>query len=285
MKPARKNILTLLYRHLWQLGAGLLLLAACAETPAAETVLQPVHMVREIDGMEMVLIPAGESIMGSDEGEENERPAHKIGLDAYFIDIHPVTNQQYQRCVAQEMCTPPARAYSFTRGDYYNNPDYADYPVIYINWQQAHDYCQWAGARLPLEAEWEKAARGTDGRTYPWGEEAPTCELANFGALGGEGGCVGDTSQVGSYPDGASPYGVLDMAGNVWEWTANLYHEGYTQSGSVSSDEGAGGGVHPVLRGGAWNGNDSFLRTSFRFWFFADYSIDFFGFRCVMDIP
>lgn len=283
MKPARTNILPLICRHLWRLGMGLLLLAACVKAPA-EIVPETTRMVREIDGMEMVLIPAGESTMGSEDGEDNERPAHKIGLDAYFIDIHPVTNQQYQRCVAQEICTPPARAYSYTRGDYYGNTAYADYPVIYVNWQQAQDYCQWAGARLPAETEWEKAARGSDGRTYPWGEEAPTCELANFGALGGEGGCVGDTNQVGIYPDGASPYGVLDMAGNVWEWTADLYREGYTQSGSVSNDDEADGGTHPVLRGGAWNGNESFLRTSFRFWFLADYSIDFFGFRCAADV-
>jgi len=284
MLSARKNISPLICPHLWRLAAGLLLLAACAKVPT-EPAPESVREIREIDGMEMVLIPAGEFTMGSDAGEDNERPPQKIELDAFWIDIHPVTNQQYQRCVAEEMCTPPGRAYSFTRGAYYGNPDYADYPVIYVNWQQAQDYCQWAGGRLPGEAEWEKAARGTDGRSYPWGEESPTCDLANYGAVGGEGGCVGDTSEVGGYPEGASPYGVLDMAGNVWEWTGDLYHEENSQSGSVDSADAAGGGIHPLLRGGAWNGNDSFLRTSFRFWFFADYSIDFFGFRCVMDMP
>jgi serine/threonine-protein kinase len=284
MKPARKNILPLICRHLWCLAAGMLLVAACAKAPA-EMAPEATRQVRDIDGMEMVFIPAGEFTMGSEAGEDNERPPHKIGLDDYWIDIHPVTNQQYQRCVADEMCTPPGRAYSFTRGDYYGNPAYADYPVIYVNWQQAYDYCQWAGARLPGEAEWEKAARGTDGRTYPWGEEAPTCELANYGAWDGADGCVGDTSPVGSYPDGASPYGVLDMAGNVWEWMGNLYYEQYTHAGVIAGPAGPGEGVHPVLRGGAWNGNDSFLRSSYRFWFFADYSIDFFGFRCVRDMP
>ena len=283
MIPSRKNFLLLIRPYLWGLVVIMLLLAACANKPA-ETAPETTHKVRDIDGMQMILIPAGEFTMGSEVGEDNERPLQQIGLDAYWIDIHPVTNQQYQRCVAEEVCTPPGRAYSFTRGDYFGNPVYADYPVIYVNWQQAQDYCVWAGGRLPDEAEWEKAARGTDGRTYPWGEEAPSCELANYGSVGGEGGCVGDTSEVGSYPDGASPYGVLDMAGNVWEWTSDLYREGYTQTGSVDASESTQGGGHPLLRGGAWNGNESFLRTSFRFWFFADYSIDFFGFRCASHV-
>jgi eukaryotic-like serine/threonine-protein kinase len=283
MIPARKNSLPLIHRHLWRLAVGMLLLAGCATQPA-ETASETTQKVRDSDGMQMVLIPAGEFTMGSEQGEDNERPSQQIGLDPYWIDIHPVTNQQYQLCVEEEVCTPPGRAYSFTRGDYFGNPAYADYPVIYVNWQQAQDYCVWAGARLPSEAEWEKAARGTDGRTYPWGEEAPSCELANYDSIGGEGGCVGDTSQVGSYPDSASPYGVLDMAGNVWEWTSDLYREGYTQSDSVDNDDTAEGGGHPVLRGGAWNGNQSFLRTSFRFGYFADYSIDFFGFRCADDV-
>jgi serine/threonine-protein kinase len=283
MKRVRNIIQPLIRPYLWLLAVGLLLmLAACAQE-TAEIPTKITRQTREIDDMEMVLIPAGEFTMGSDDGEDNERPPHKVGLDAFWIDIHPVTNQQYQRCVAEEACTPPGRAYSFTRGDYYGSPDYADYPVIYVNWQQAQDYCLWAGVRLPDEAEWEKAARGTDGRTYPWGEEEPTCVLANYGAVGGEGGCVGDTSAVGSYPEGASPYGVLDMAGNVWEWTGELYREGNAQSGSVDSAD-AGGGAHPLLRGGAWNGNDSFLRTSYRFFFFADYAIDFFGFRCASHV-
>ena len=112
---------------------------------------------------------------------------------------------------------PPTSKDSLTRLDYFASPEFVDYPVIYMDWFKAHDFCAWEGKRLPTEAEWMKAARGPDDtRKYPWGDDAPTCELAN-------GGCGGDTSAVGSYPEGASPYGVMDMAGNVGEWVNDWY--------------------------------------------------------------
>ena len=147
----------------------------------------------------------------------NEQPVHKVVLDAFWIDQTEVTNKMYALCVQTSVCTPPSSTNSSTRPSYYENPEFEDYPVIYVDWYKAKTYCEWAGRRLPTEAEWEKAARGTDGRNYPWGKDAPNKMLLNYN------GNVGDTTEIGKYPAGASIYGALDMAGNAWEWVSSLY--------------------------------------------------------------
>ena len=175
--------------------------------------------------MVMVFVPEGGFMMGSEEDYPEENPMHGISLDSYWIDQTEVTNGMYSQCVAAGACLPPTNITSSSRTVYYGDERFDIYPVIYVDWAMAQTYCSWAGGRLPTEAEWEKAARGVDRRTYPWGNAAPSCSLANFWGTGG--GCVGDTSPVGSYLFGASPYGVLDMAGNVWEWVSDWFNVRY----------------------------------------------------------
>ncbi len=219
---------------------------------------------------------------------DDERPQHTVTLDAYYIDKYEVTNARYQTCVVSDACSPPKDANSFTQELYYGNTAYADYPVINVTWQQAEAYCAWAGKRLPTEAEWEKAARGTDGRTFPWGNGFNGAWL-NFCDVNCDRPWRYTTyddgyayiAPVGSYPDGASPYGALDMTGNVWEWTADWYDEHYYSVSPESNPPGPSAGSWRVLRGGSWGDSNSNARTADRggdtlgYW---DYDL---GFRCV----
>ena len=162
-------------------------------------------------------------------GSSDEQPIHTVTLDAFWIDRTDVTNALYTQCVNVGKCTPPDSSSSATHSDYYVNSQFVNFPVINIDWDHAKIYCQWARRRLPTEAEWEKAARGIDGRTYPWGNDVPNNNLLNYNNN------VGDTTEVGKYPKGASPYGALDMAGNVWQWVSSLY-----QSYPYSATDGTG---------------------------------------------
>jgi formylglycine-generating enzyme required for sulfatase activity len=218
-------------------------------------------------GAAMQAIPAGKFIMGTkDYGED-----HQVTLDAYYIDKYEVTNAAYKLCVDAGSCLPPISNFKM----YYEKPEYADYPVTYVDWNMAKTYCEWRGARLPTEAEWEKAARGTDGRIYPWGENIG-CDKANYGNEL----CVGDLSKVGSYESGKSPYGIYDMTGNALEWVNDWYDESYYENSPFHNPLGPDHGQHRSVRGGSWVYSDTLVTSSIRYEEDPTYNNDDLGFRC-----
>lgn len=201
----------------------------------------------------MVYVPGGTFLMGSREdnpqADNDEYPQREVFLDGFWIDQVEVINERYQQCVAAGECNPPYENGSFSRDSYYGDPQFTNYPVVWVTWFDAVRYCLWAGKRLPTEAQWEKAARGTDGREYPWGDSPPDETLANFG------GNIGDTTEVGAYsPQGDSPYGGMDMAGNVLEWVTDWYDGNYYYTAPKKNPPGPGNSPIQarVARGGSW---------------------------------
>jgi formylglycine-generating enzyme required for sulfatase activity len=230
------------------------------------------------DGMTLLYVPAGNFLMGSTNQDTlasyDEKPQHSVYLDAFWIDQTDVTNKMYAACVSAAGCTSPSNRSSYTHPSYYGNSAFDNYPVIYVSWNDATAYCKWAGRQLPSEAQWEKAARGTDGRIYPWGNQAPSKDLLNYN------GIVGDTTAVGSYPNGASPYGALDMAGNVWQWVNDWYSDTYYQSSPASNPLGPNSGQVRVLRGGTWLYGNGSIRSALRVRLNPSNSCSGSGFRC-----
>jgi serine/threonine protein kinase/formylglycine-generating enzyme required for sulfatase activity len=240
--------------------------------------------------MPMVHVPAGEFIMGG-KGDSDEQPIHTVYLDAFYIDETEVTNAQFTQFLNEQGNQEEGGGtwlgiemksclVTESGGQYQPKSGYGDHPVIEVSWYGARAYCQWAGKRLPTEAEWEKAARGTDGRTYPWGE-GMDCDHAQYR------GCGGKTVPVGSKPKGVSPYGALDMAGNVSEWVADWYDSDYYASSPESNPEGPASGVYQVRRGGSWFSWQADLRAAARLKpaFPPYYTWDDVGFRCARGSP
>jgi formylglycine-generating enzyme required for sulfatase activity len=237
---------------------------------------------------ELILIPAGKFLMGSDPqidryAKDNEQPQHLLHVPAYSIAKTPVTNAQYAAFVQATRHRPPQHWAGTTKSP----QSIENHPVVYVSWQDAAAYCRWLAHvtkkpyRLPTEAEWEKAARGTDGRIYPWGNERDATRCNAYESD------KGATTPVGSYLSGASPYGVLDMAGNIWEWCATKQDKLYPYG--VSEDEWTDNYLKEnavrVLRGGAFNFSGSYARCAFRARLDCDSSYDCIGFRVVVSAP
>ena len=217
----------------------------------------------------MVLVSSVTSFeMGVDGGDGDERPAHIVFLDNYYIDKYEVTNASYKMCVDSGKCSIP------TNNGRYNNSQYAQHPVVYVDWYMAQTYCEWRGARLPTEAEWEKAARSLNGGGYPWGWSQSDI-YADFTQK------PGDTKPVGSYPQGVSPYGAYDMAGNVYEWVADWYSASYYVDSPDRNPTGPERGEFRVLRGGTWCYSGACqLNSTIREGYDPSNSWNSVGFRC-----
>jgi formylglycine-generating enzyme required for sulfatase activity len=254
--------------------------AAMEETlqnPATPTLQFPTIMALPTEiidpgNIRMVYVPGDNFVIGG--GSD----LHTIYVDPFYIDKYEVTNVLYQLCVSSGSCEPPQSASSQTHPKYYGNLEFNEYPVINISWSMARQYCEWRGARLPSEAEWEKAARSPDGRTYPWGEEA-ACSFANYSDVAGV--CVGDVTAVGTYKDGQSLYGAFDMSGNVAEWVNSLYwtYPYMPADGREATDTP---GLR-IVRGGSWFSPFSEITTYYRFGIDPSAYDPYTGFRCAHD--
>ena len=238
--------------------------------------------VMKQNGASMVLIPAGKFTMGSGNGDKeaqhDERPSHEVYLDAYYIDQYEVTTAQYKTFMQTTRHDKPRY------WDQVRLPRDAQKPVIGISWDDAQAYCQWAGKRLPTEAEWEKAARGTDHRTYPWGNSLPNSNTANFSKKwDSQALYVEKLKAVGSYKQGKSPYSVYDLAGNVWEWVHDWYTNDYYAQSPEKNPRGPSTGNHKVLRGGSWSNKARNLRSADRFRVNPTNLYGHAGIRCAKD--
>jgi formylglycine-generating enzyme required for sulfatase activity len=225
----------------------------------------------------MALIPEGDFIMGAEELLPDARPVHRVFVSLFWLDRYQVTNAQYRRCVEAGGCLPPKDQQAF------DDAEQAQHPVTNVTWGQARIYCQWKGKRLPTEAEWEKAARGTDGRRYPWGNND---DVIKSRLKSGEIRTVSNgTEPVGSHPAIASPYGVYDQVGNVSEWVKDWYGEGFYQVSPLRDPQGPVRGSFRVLRGGPFTERPLEAHVSYRSWDEMTYWGPALGFRCAGDVP
>ena len=285
------------------------LLSACVPIATAAPIPPPTEITDD-KGVEMRLVPQGEFTMGDSPDNaydecmrldghcmttfNDEAPPHQVYLDAYYLDTYEVTNKLYKACVDAGWwrCTAPGHnepAENFS--DHYGDSQFDSYPVVDVTWSQARAYCEWRGARLPTEAEWEKAARGTDGRAYPWGSvfdgtKTNFCDKNCKGVSNSQyDDGYAEAAPVGSYPQGVSPYGIYDLAGNVMEWTADWYDENYYSNSPSSNPQGPAVGQDRTLRDGSWRYSGNNVRSADRSWSPPRNFMDDLGFRCARSVP
>lgn len=263
-------------------------------SPSPTATLQPgATQIAAVDGAVLVFVPAGEFQMGSLEtdpgADQDEFPQHSVYLESYWIDQTVVTNAMYALFLNVEGNQIEGRATWLDAADedallisaegvWRPRDGYANHPAVEVSWYGAQAYCQWAERRLPTEAEWEKAARGSDGRTYPWGQTL-SCENAHYA------NCGGGLLPVNAKPDGVSPYGVLGLSGNVWEWVADWYAADYYAEAPDQSPIGPADGNARVLRGGAWEYDWKHIRAANRRHNGPAVTMHDYGFRCVLEMP
>jgi iron(II)-dependent oxidoreductase len=228
--------------------------------------------VSPVDKMVSVYIPAGTFKMGQSGDNRNDGPQHSVTLDAFWMNRTPVTNAMYARCVLAGGCNNPIRK---SINPHYYNSTFANHPVVYVTWYDAQKYCAWVGGGLPTEAQWERAAGGNGSRMYPWGGRAPNPDLANVNHF------YNTTTKVGSHPAGASPFGVLDMGGDVREWVFDWYSPIYKHE-PADNPTGPAKGQLKVLRGASWNDPIIFSRVISRLTHFPGSAGDNRGFRCAL---
>jgi formylglycine-generating enzyme required for sulfatase activity len=223
----------------------------------------------------MLLLPGGTFDMGSGTGDA--APVHSVTLDPFFLDQFEVTNARYQACVDSGACTRPIRNGSFTHGGYFNNPEFAQFPVVNVTWDQAQTFCAAQGLRLPTEAEWEFAASSGRGLNYPWGDQFDPGRTTVSD---------GDTRRVGSFSNGSSEQGVFDLAGNALEWVADWYQSDYYAESPDTNPPGPNSGGEKVLRGGSFGNPDPSAYLSTRRFRRTPQGSDVdIGFRCAGSVP
>jgi len=242
----------------------------------------------EKTGIVLLKIPAGSFNMGSEDAELDERPVHKVYLNEYYIGKYEITNAQYKKfCDTTKREYPKEPNFAGIK-NYFEK--YPEYPVCNISWEDARAFCAWSGLRLPTEAEWEKAARGNDGRKYPWGNEE--CDagdkyrcnfFGNYTQYAKRDGYM-YTSPVGFYSNGVSPYGCLDMAGNVWEWCADWYNAAYYGQSPKDNPQGPQSGTDRTIRGGSWTNENGGIRSANRDLCWPTERLSSFGFRVALSV-
>lgn len=247
--------------------------------PGANTPEAPKELIGK-DGAPMVLIPAGDFLMGSsdDDSELDERPEHRVWVDAFYLDKYEVSNARYDKFLEET---------GRVRPKFWEQIDlsvHGELPVVGVDWADAKAYCEWAGKRLPTEAEWEYAARGKDKRQFPWGSNPPAPQLANYGKPWSYKFYDDRLERVTSHEAGKSPFGVLHLAGNVWEWVADWYDEYYYESSPERNPPGPPEGKLRVVRGGSWNFAAEYMRTTARFKFDPIHRAADLGIRCARDV-